>query len=99
MLKEEKQLAFEDLKAAKISSECLLNIHKAERQAWNMDAAKAAPTIVIERSFGGGRSDVQPCRKAPGRRFLRHLFNRDTQRRRDLRPCRLAWLVFAAFDL
>jgi hypothetical protein len=35
--KEEKQLAFEDLKAAKISSECLLNIHKAERQAWNLD--------------------------------------------------------------
>lgn len=35
--KEEKQLAFEDLKAAKIASETLLNIHKAERQAWGMD--------------------------------------------------------------
>lgn len=47
-----KQLAFEDLKAAKISSECLLNIHRAERQAWGLDDAAAQPTIVIERSFG-----------------------------------------------
>ena len=50
--KEQKQLAFEDLKAAKISSECLLNIHKAERQAWGLDDAATQPTIVIERSFG-----------------------------------------------
>lgn len=50
--KEEKQLAFEDLKAAKISSETILNIHRAERQAWSLDEAAAQPTIVIERSFG-----------------------------------------------
>ncbi len=50
--KEEKQLAFEDLKAAKISSETILNIHKAERQAWGLDEAAAQPTITIERSFG-----------------------------------------------
>jgi hypothetical protein len=42
-----KQLAFEDLKAAKISSECLLNIHKAERQAWSIDdrPAEHAPQV------------------------------------------------------
>jgi hypothetical protein len=50
--KEEKQFAFEDLKAAKISSECLLNIHRAERQAWNLDDAKATPEIIIQRSYG-----------------------------------------------
>ncbi len=50
--KEGKQLAFEDLKAAKISSETVLNIHRAERQAWGLDEAAAQPTIVIERSFG-----------------------------------------------
>lgn len=50
--KEGKQMAFEDLKAAKISSETVLNIHKAERQAWGLDEAAAQPTITIERSFG-----------------------------------------------
>lgn len=45
--KEEKQLAFEDLKAAKIASETLLNIHKAERQAWGLDV-QAAGEIVIK---------------------------------------------------
>lgn len=50
--KESKALAFDDLKAAKISSECLLNIHKAERQAWALDDRDAQPTVIIERSFG-----------------------------------------------
>lgn len=50
--RDEKLLAFEDLKAAKISSETVLNIHRAERQAWGIDDAAAQPTIVIERSFG-----------------------------------------------
>lgn len=45
--KEDKQLAFEDLKAAKIASETLLNIHKAERQAWGLDV-QAAGEIVIK---------------------------------------------------
>lgn len=35
--KEEKQLAFEDLKAAKISSECMTNVHAMERRAWSLD--------------------------------------------------------------
>lgn len=35
--REDKALAFDDLKAAKISSECLLNIHKAERQAYGLE--------------------------------------------------------------
>ena len=52
MNKEEKVLAFEDLKAAKISSETILNIHKAERQAWNLDDNKSAHEIIIERSYG-----------------------------------------------
>lgn len=50
--KEEKQIAFENLKAAKIASETLLNIHKAERQAWGLDVDNNKPTIVIERSYG-----------------------------------------------
>ena len=50
--KQEKQLAFEDLKAAKIASECMLNIHRAERQAWGLDVESAAPVITIERSYG-----------------------------------------------
>lgn len=41
-----KQLAFEGLKAAKISSETLLNIHKAERQAGGLEV-KADAEIVI----------------------------------------------------
>ncbi|MCX8085754.1 MAG: hypothetical protein N3C63_02505, partial [Rhodocyclaceae bacterium] len=49
--KEDKVLAFEDLKAAKIASETIINIHKAERQAWGLDEATAQPTIVIERSY------------------------------------------------
>lgn len=49
--KEQKQLAFEDLKAAKIASEALQNIHRLERQAWNIDSAPAGPTITIERRY------------------------------------------------
>ena len=45
--REHKRIAFEDLKAAKISSECLLNIHKAERQAWNIGdrSTEQAPQV------------------------------------------------------
>lgn len=50
--KEDKVLAFEDLKAAKIASETIINIHRAERQAWGLDEARVPPTIVIERSYG-----------------------------------------------
>ena len=35
--KESKQLAFEDLKAAKIASECMSNIHKMERVAYGLE--------------------------------------------------------------
>lgn len=35
---ESKRLAFEDLKAAKISSEVLLNLHRMERIAWGLDS-------------------------------------------------------------
>lgn len=37
--RDEKILAFEDLKAAKISSEAMLNLHKLERQAWNLETS------------------------------------------------------------
>lgn len=49
--KADKQLAFEDLKAAKIASETIINIHKAERVAWGLDerqAAAAAPQMPSE---------------------------------------------------
>lgn len=46
--REGKQLAFEDLKAAKIASETLLNIHKAERQAWDMDYPIDVKSMSIE---------------------------------------------------
>ena len=48
----DKQLAFEDLKAAKISSETLLNIHRAERQAWGIDEANAPGKVTIR--WAGG---------------------------------------------
>lgn len=35
----DKLLAFEDLKAAKIASETLLNLHRAERQAWGYETS------------------------------------------------------------
>lgn len=44
--KEEKTLAFEDLKAAKISSETILNIHRAERQAWSLDETAPPPAAT-----------------------------------------------------
>lgn len=37
---EDKRLAFEDLKAAKISTEAMMNIHKIERQAWGIESAQ-----------------------------------------------------------
>lgn len=48
--KEEKQMAFEDLKAAKISSETMLNLHRAERTAFGLDveAGKAEVTVKWE---------------------------------------------------
>lgn len=39
--KPDKLLAFETLKAAKISSEILINLHRLERQAWNLDETAA----------------------------------------------------------
>lgn len=54
--KEQKALAFDDMKAAKISSEVLLNIHRLERQAFNLEVASSEDrTIVIERSYGRGK--------------------------------------------
>lgn len=44
--KEQKQLAFEDLKAAKIASETLLNIHKAERQAWGLEVQTPSEIVI-----------------------------------------------------
>lgn len=50
---EEKRLAFDDLKAAKISSEILANLHALERKAWGLDKPESEDkTIVIERSYG-----------------------------------------------
>lgn len=43
--RDEKVLAFEDLKAAKISSEVMMNIHKMERQAHMLD--EVAPAIDV----------------------------------------------------
>lgn len=50
----EKQLAFETLKAAKITSETIRNLHVAERKAWGLDEGKDNDTdeIIIERSYG-----------------------------------------------
>lgn len=44
--REAKQLAFEDLKAAKIASETLLNVHRAERQAWGLDVQQPAEIVI-----------------------------------------------------
>lgn len=43
---------FEMGKMAKISSEMLIIRQKGERAAWGLDDAAAAPTIVIDRSYG-----------------------------------------------
>jgi len=50
--KEEKALAFEDLKAAKIAAEALAIIQRLERINWGLEDANAKPEIVIERSYG-----------------------------------------------
>jgi len=50
--KEEKMLAFEDLKAAKITAEALAIIQRLERINWGLEDASAKPQIVIERSYG-----------------------------------------------
>jgi hypothetical protein len=50
--KDEKVLAFEDLKAAKIASEALSIIQRLERINWGLEEANAKPEIVIERSYG-----------------------------------------------
>lgn len=50
--RDQKILAFEDLKAAKISSETIINLHRAERQAHGLDAGESGPTVVIERAYG-----------------------------------------------
>lgn len=44
--KEEKALAFEDLKAAKIASETMLNIHRAERQAWGLETHTTSEIVI-----------------------------------------------------
>ncbi len=49
----EKQVAFETLKAAKITSETVRNMHVSERKAWSLDADNDdAVEIIIERSYG-----------------------------------------------
>jgi hypothetical protein len=50
--KEEKALAFEDLKAAKIAAEALAIIQRLERINWGLDDTKPKMEIVIERSYG-----------------------------------------------
>lgn len=47
----DKQLAFEDLKAAKISAETLMLIQRMERISWGLDETGGKPEIVIERSY------------------------------------------------
>jgi DNA-binding MurR/RpiR family transcriptional regulator len=50
--KEEKSLAFEDLKAAKIAAEALAIIQRLERINWGLDDTRPKMEIVIERSYG-----------------------------------------------
>jgi len=49
---DEKRLAFETLKAAKISSETLTNLQRMERVSHGLDDATGKTEIVIERSYG-----------------------------------------------
>jgi len=49
---DEKRLAFETLKAAKISSETLANLQRMERISHGLDDATGKTEIVIERSYG-----------------------------------------------
>lgn len=54
----DKQLAFEDLKAAKISAETLLLIQRMERISWGLDETGGKPEIVIERSYEPAHMDT-----------------------------------------
>jgi len=49
---DEKRLAFETLKAAKISSETLTNLQRMERISHGLDDHGGKTEIVIERSYG-----------------------------------------------
>ena len=49
---DEKRLAFETLKAAKISSETLANLQRMERVSYGLDDHGGKTEIVIERSYG-----------------------------------------------
>ena len=49
---DEKRLAFETLKAAKISSETVLNLQRLERISYGLDDHGGKTEIVIERSYG-----------------------------------------------
>lgn len=45
--REDKQTAFDDMKAAKISSEVLMNVHFLERKAWNLEENKIEHAITF----------------------------------------------------
>jgi DNA-binding MurR/RpiR family transcriptional regulator len=49
---DDKRLAFETLKAAKISSETLANLQRMERISYGLDDHGGKTEIVIERSYG-----------------------------------------------
>ena len=49
---DEKRLAFETLKAAKISSETVLNLQRMERVSYGLDDHGGKTEIIIERSYG-----------------------------------------------
>jgi len=49
---DEKRLAFETLKAAKISSETLANLQRMERVSYGLDDHGGKTEIIIERSYG-----------------------------------------------
>ena len=49
---DEKRLAFETLKAAKISSETVLNLQRMERISYGLDDHGGKTEIIIERSYG-----------------------------------------------
>jgi uncharacterized protein YjcR len=51
LTREHKQLAFEDLKAAKISAETLMLLQRMERLSWGLDQVGEKPEIVIERNY------------------------------------------------
>jgi hypothetical protein len=56
--RDEKQLAFEDLKAAKISAETLMLIQRMERISWGLDETGGTPEVVIERSYSPTPTDT-----------------------------------------